>query len=90
MSSSATSNPNPNSHHIQRFKKYFEPGDQSCSLQERANGYIGEVYETQVPYVGQEKAVIMLVGCPMSGKMIFAKRLHSTFKKAVMMSRDFI
>ena len=89
-SSSATSNPNPNSHHIQRFKKYFEPGDQSLSLQERTNRYVDEVFTNPIPYVGQEKVVIMLVGCPMSGKTTFAKRLHATFKKAVMMSRDFI
>ena len=89
-SSSTTTNPNPNKHHIERFKKYFEPGDQSLSLQERTNRYVDEVYTTQVPYVGQEKAVIMLVGCPMSGKTTFAKRLHATLKKAVMMSRDFI
>ena len=89
-SSSTTSNPNPNQHHIERFKKYFEPGDQSLSLQERTNRYVDEVFTNPIPYVGQEKVVIMLVGCPMSGKTTFAKRLHATFKKAVMMSRDFI
>ena len=74
MSSSATtSNPNPNSHHIQRFKKYFEPGDQSKSLRDRACSYVDEVKRNPVPYVGQEKAVIMLVGCPMSGKTSFAR-----------------
>ena len=89
-SSSTTSNPNPNQHHIERFKKYFEPGDQTKTLRERARTYVWETQNNQVPYVGQEKAVIMLVGCPMSGKTTFAKSLHSTLKKAVMMSRDFI
>ena len=90
MSSSTTSNPNPNQHHIERFKKYFEPGDQSKSLRDRAWDYVDEVFTNPVPYAGQEKAVIMLVGCPMSGKTTFARSLHTTLKKAVMMSRDFI
>ena len=50
-----------------------------------------EVQASPVSYFGPEKAVIMLVGCPLSGgKTTFAQHLHSTLKKAVMQSRDFI
>ena len=76
---------------LERVKKALELSDPSEKLSDRVSKYMEEVQASPVSYFGPEKAVIMLVGCPLSGgKTTFAQHLHSTLKKAVMQSRDFI
>ena len=66
---------------LERVKKALELSDPSEKLSDRVSKYMEEVQASPVLYFGPEKAVIMLVGCPLSGEDYFAQHLHSTLKK---------
>ena len=56
----------------------------------KANKYYAECLKSPTHYFGKDKVAIVLVGCQMSGKTHFARKLQRTLARCVIQSRDFI
>ena len=75
---------------LEKLKIVEEPAKGGDLPEVRLARFYNEVLSNPTTYFGAEKLVIMLVGCPCSGKTHFTSRLQRTLRRCVIQSRDFI